>query len=340
MQIRDRSDAGTARSCDDADNALAYRMRSPAPAEPLQPTARFVRAALIGLVSVLMGCAKAGDGTESALRLQHDSVPVLVGAGDIADCMSDGADRTAALLDSIRGTVFVAGDAGYASKFNPNPIATCYDATWGRHRARTRPSPGNHDYERGGPDRYFDYFGERAGPHGLGYYSYDLGSWHVIALNTLLPNYAGTPQDVWLRGDLAAHLGHCTVAYMHHPRFSSGPHGERDRLIPIWTTLARYGVSVVVAGHDHLYERFAPLDSAGTLDSARGMRQFVVGTGGAMRYVFQAILPGSEAHDANSFGLLKLTLLPDRYRWEFIPVDSSGFRDRGESPCHATHTPA
>ena len=284
-----------------------------------------------------LGCVRVRDRADDTVQLAADSVPVLVGAGDVADCSTDGAYFTAQLLDSIHGTVFVAGDAGYATKKNPNPLATCYAYTWGRHRARTRPTPGNHDYSDGGPDRYFDYFGDRAGPRGAGYYSYDLGTWHVLAINTTVASDSSSPQGVWLRKDLDAHLGRCTVAYMHHPRFSSGPHTERAQLIPLWKTFAQYGVSVVIAGHDHIYERFVPFDADGKPDSVNGVRQFVAGTGGADRYSLTDLLPGSEAHSSDAFGVLKLSLLAGRYQWEFIPVERDGYRDRGESPCHGTH---
>ncbi len=288
------------------------------------------------LCLVVSGCARPKDHADTA-QLAADSAPVLVGAGDVADCRTDGAYFTALLLDSIRGTVFVAGDVGYATKKNPNPLVTCYEATWGRHRARTRPAPGNHDYSDGGPNRYFDYFGDRAGPRPDGYYSYDLGSWHVLALNTAIAIDSGSAQDRWIRQDLDAHLGRCTVAYMHHPRFSSGPHTEQGRIAHLWRVFGRYGVSVAIAGHDHIYERFAPLDAEGHPDSVNGTRQFVAGTGGAERYSFRDIVPGSEAHSGDAYGLLKLTLLPGRYQWEFIPVERDGFRDRGESACRVTH---
>lgn len=283
-----------------------------------------------------LGCARVADRADTG-RVAADTVPVLVGAGDVADCRTDGAYFTAQLLDSIRGTVFVAGDVGYATRKNPNPLLTCYAATWGRHLARTRPAPGNHDYSDGGPDRYFDYFGERAGPRPAGYYSYDLGTWHVLALNTAIRIDSGSAQDAWIHEDLDTHLGRCTVAYMHHPRFSSGPHTEQGRVAYLWKVFAKYGVSVAIAGHDHIYERFAPLDGDGKADSVNGIRQFVAGTGGAERYTFRDILPGSETHSGDAYGLLKLTLLPGHYQWEFIPVEQDGYRDRGESPCHVTH---
>ena len=269
--------------------------------------------------------------------MQGDSVPTLVGAGDIADCGSDGAIRTAGMLDSIRGTVFIAGDVAYVTKENPHPFVTCFDPAWGRHRARIRPSVGNHEYSAEGPNAYFDYFGAQAGPRPGGYYSYELGTWHVIALNTNIAADAGSAQQSWLQSDLDAHLGTCTVAYMHHPRFSSGSHAEREKLIPIWRTLARHGVTFVVAGHDHLYERFAPLDTNGVPDSLYGIRQFVVGTGGAHRSSIGTVLPGSEVHSTDTFGLIRFSLLDGRYRWAFMPVKKHGFTDQGESTCRLTH---
>ncbi|MEP6990881.1 MAG: metallophosphoesterase [bacterium] len=265
----------------------------------------------------------------------NDSIAILVGAGDVADCRTDGAPRTARLLDSVPGTIFIAGDVAYRSRRDPHPLRTCFDPAWGRHLARIRPAPGNHEYTDGDASEYFEYFGDRAGAAPGGYYSYDLGRWHVIALNTNITIDAGSPEVAWLRSDLAAHLGRCTVAYMHHPRYSSGPHSGHALVRPIWDVLVRYGVSIAIAGHDHLYERFTPMDAAGTADSA-GVRQFVVGTGGARRYAVGALQPGSEAQSSDTFGLLELTLLPDRYRWTFLPADAGAFRDAGESPCHAT----
>lgn len=297
---------------------------------------------VIGVAVLLSVAAAACSRTDVnrdsvALSMLSDTVPVLIGAGDIADCKSDGAERTAQLLDSVRGTIFIAGDVAYASRKLAQPFITCFDPAWGRHRARIRPALGNHEYKDEGPGTYFDYFGDRAGPRPGGYYSYDLGTWHVIALNTNIPIDSGSTQDTWLRADLDTHLGRCTVAYMHHPRFSSGPHDERAMLIPLWRTLASYGVSVVIAGHDHLYERFPLLDPDGNRDAARGIRQFVVGTGGASLSKRKMVSSGSEAQASDTYGLLKLSLLPDRYRWEFIPVHANGFSDRGESPCRPTH---
>ena len=290
------------------------------------------------LAVLLSACRHTGSNRDSvALSMRSDTVPVLIGAGDVADCRSDGAARTALLLDSIRGTIFIAGDVAYQTKGNPRPFLTCFDPAWGRHRARIRPALGNHDYGDDSASAYFDYFGDAAGPRPSGYYSYDLGRWHVIALNTNIAIDDGSAQALWLRGDLTANAGRCTIAYMHHPRFSSGPHTEREALVPLWRILSGRGVSVAVAGHDHIYERFAPLNAAGVADTVNGVRQFVVGTGGAHRYEIGSLLPGSEAHSSEAFGLLKLTLLPDRYRWSFVPVDANALHDEGESTCRPTH---
>ena len=293
---------------------------------------------VLALSAMVSACGRSEANRDSrALSMQSDTVPVLVGAGDVADCRSDGAARTSLLLDSIRGTVFIAGDVAYQTKRNPSPFLTCFDPAWGRHRARIRPALGNHDYGDDSARAYFSYFGDRAGPRPGGYYSYELGRWHVIALNTNIAIDDSSAQAKWLRADLAASTGRCAIAYMHHPRFSSGPHTEREVLIPLWRIFARWGVNVVVAGHDHIYERFVPLDADGVPDAANGVRQFVVGTGGAHSYEIDTLLPGSEAHSSKTYGLLKLTLLPDRYRWAFIPVDATATHDEGESPCHPTH---
>ncbi|MEO7455981.1 MAG: metallophosphoesterase [Gemmatimonadaceae bacterium] len=267
-------------------------------------------------------------------EMLRDTVPVLVGAGDVADCRNGESSQTAAILDTVRGTIFVAGDVAYPTKKVRDPLHQCYAPNWGRHLARTRPSPGNHEYEFGNADQYFNYFGDLAGPRPGGYYSYELGDWHVVALNTNLASDSASPQGQWLRADLAAHAGHCAVAYMHHPRFSSGPHSERERIAPLWNMLVGYGVSVVIAGHDHIYERFSPLDTAGNPDMERGARQFVAGTGGADNYEIKDILPGSGVQSGTAHGVLKLMLFTDHYRWDFIPVDADGFRDSGSSVCH------
>jgi hypothetical protein len=258
---------------------------------------------------------------------------VLVGAGDIADCNTEADEATALLLDSIAGTVFTAGDNVYPNG-TASQFATCYDSTWGRHRSRTRPSPGNHDYNTSGAAPYYAYFGDAAGPAGRGYYSYDLGAWHVVSLNSNVAMTVGSAQEQWLRGDLAASTARCTLAYWHHPRFSSGSHGNSTAPAPLWQALEEAGADVVLVGHDHNYQRFAPQTAAGVRDDARGIREFVVGTGGRGLYDFATPIANTEAFSTDTHGVLKLTLYADWYAWEFIPVAGGTFRDSGVGTCH------
>ena len=258
---------------------------------------------------------------------------VLVGAGDIAKCeILGGAVATARLLDGIPGTVFTVGDNAYDDG-TAEQFKKCYGPTWGRHRDRTRPSPGNHDYHTEGAKPYYDYFGELAGPHGRGYYSYDLGSWHIISLDSYVGTERGSSQLQWLKEDLAANKVDCILAYWHIPLFSSGPHGGDAKVKEMWKLLYAAGVDVVVNGHDHDYERFAPVDPDGKADAARGIRQFVVGTGGGGVYKFKKPARHSEVRDNTTYGVLKLTLGPGRYGWEFVPTQAQGFTDTGTGVC-------
>lgn len=257
----------------------------------------------------------------------------LVGAGDIASCSRDGDEATASLLDNISGTVFTTGDNVYPDG-TAEEFADCYGPSWGRHVERTRPSPGNHDYHTAEAAGYFEYFGSMAGEPGEGYYSYDLGAWHIIVLNSNIPVETGSAQEQWLRTDLASHLVACTLAYWHHPRFSSGTvHGSDPSMQPLWQALYDNGADVVLAGHEHNYERFAPQDPHGTADPAGGIRQFVVGTGGRSLYPFGAPIANSEARNNDTYGVLKLTLHPSSYTWEFIPEAGKTFKDSGDASC-------
>jgi hypothetical protein len=264
---------------------------------------------------------------------------VLVGAGDITRCAHlEGAEAVAKLLDNIPGTVFTAGDnsndSGLASEY-----ANCFGPTWGRHLGRIRPAVGNHDYTTPGAPYYYQYFGAAAGDPKKGYYSYNLGSWHILVLNSNCRQIggceAGSPEEQWIRADLAAHPTACTLAYWHHPRFSSGQHGDNALLQPFWQALYDHGVDVVVNGHDHDYERFAPQDPSGNLDPVRGIREFVSGTGGAGPHVAAATIdPNSEVLNDKTLGVLKLTLHPKSYDWEFVPVAGKTFTDSGSGSCH------
>ena len=270
--------------------------------------------------------------------------PVFVGAGDIASCSSSGDEATAALLDAIPGTVFTLGDNAYESG-TATEFANCYDPSWGRHKARTFPAPGNHDYFTLNASGYFSYFGAAAGDPTKGYYSYDLGTWRIIVINSncavVEGCYVGSPQEQWLRADLAAHPTACTLAYWHHPRFSSGStHGSSTEMQPIWQALYEAGADVVLSGHEHNYERFAPQDPNGNLDTVHGIREFVVGTGGASHYAFGTMLPNTEVRNSDTYGVLKLTLHPGSYDWQFVPEAGKTFTDSGSALCVASGTSA
>jgi hypothetical protein len=264
--------------------------------------------------------------------------PVLVGAGDIAVCGASGDEDTAALLDGIAGTVFTAGDNAYESG-TARDFSQCYDSSWGRHRARTRPAPGNHDWETDHLAGYFGYFGAAAqGTGGSSWYSYDLGTWHVIVLDSMCDKVGGcdpaSPQGDWLAKDLATSNAACTLAIFHHPRFTSGEHGDLKTMDAFWRPLHAAGVDVIVNGHDHDYERFAPQDPDGKADTARGIREFVVGTGGAQLRGFVRTAPNSEVRLSNGYGVLEFTLHEGSYDAEFIAAGSD-FRDRGTGQrCH------
>jgi Calcineurin-like phosphoesterase len=272
--------------------------------------------------------------TSAVFIVSAASSVVFVGAGDIADCSSSGDEATAALLDNIAGSVFTLGDNAYSSG-TPTEFSSCYDPTWGRHKSRTYPSPGNHDYNTSGAAGYFGYFGAAAGPSGRGYYSFDLGSWHIISLNSEVSMSAGSAQEQWLRADLAASTKQCTLAYWHKPRFSSGTsHGSLVDAQPLWQALYDYGAEIVMSGHDHEYERFAPQTPSGAPDAARGIREFVVGTGGRNHDAIGTPIQNSEASNDNTFGVLKLTLGSGTYSWQFVPVAGSSFTDSGSGTCH------
>ncbi len=266
---------------------------------------------------------------------------VLVGAGDIAGCPAlDGAAATAKLIEQIP-----AYDRGTTEEFSK-----CYDSTWGKFKDRTRPVPGNHEYYSQEGKSYFAYWGERAGPTGKGYYSFDLGSWHIVALNTNCdaPGVggcaAGSPQEQWLKKDLAAHPHSCVAAYGHHALFSSGilkKHALHPELRDLWRDLYTAHASLIFAGHEHSYERFAPQDPDGRLDEPNGIREIVAGTGGKSHDPLGLPVANSEVRNADSFGVLKLTLSPGKYAWEFIPVNGEeGFHDAGEGTCQAAGTKA
>jgi acid phosphatase type 7 len=256
---------------------------------------------------------------------------VMVGAGDIARCGVGDAEATAKLLDRIPGTVFTLGDnvqdQGAAEEYEK-----CFEPTWGRHRSRMLPTVGNHDWFGGHGRPYFSYFGAIAGPAGLGYYATTVGAWHVISLNSEISAGSGSPQYEWLKAQLAMSTAACTVAMWHRPLFTSGPNDPAVHMRDAWRLLNQQGAELVLSGHNHQYERFAPQDADGRPDP-RGMRQFVVGTGGYTLYGRTRAQANSEAFHSDAWGVLKLTLKSASYTWEFVPVAGQSFRDSGSGTC-------
>jgi acid phosphatase type 7 len=266
----------------------------------------------------------------------------LVAAGDIASCVSAGDAATAALVALSPGTVATMGDNAYDGG-TARQFTNCYGPTWGQFKDRTRPAVGNHEY--GTPDAagHFRYFGAAAGPAGKGWYSYDLGDWHVIVLNSNCSRVAcgpGSEQEQWLRADLAAGTHQCTLAYWHHPRFSSDArHGNDTGVAPFWDALYEYGADLVLGGHAHVYERFRPQDPLGRHDPDYGIQQITVGTGGRNHYAFGGVQGHSLVRNADTFGVLHLTLRAGSYDWRFLPEAGKTFTDSGTSTCHGRPGP-
>ena len=285
----------------------------------------------------------------AALPAAAQAAPLTVyAAGDIADCRyssaaNSGAAETAAIIakGDPDALVLTLGDHTYPSGAHAE-FRDCYGPTWGKFRARTRPTPGNHEYQNGRADGYYDYFGELAGPRGRGYYSFDRAGWRFIALNSHLKPEEHQRQLVWLKDDLARHPARCTLAYWHAPMYSSGGHAPSTRMQDVWRALHAAGVELVLSGHDHDYERLAPMDADARPDPARGVRQFVVGTGGAYLTPFLWIHEQSEARMNWRLGVLKLVLKENSYEWTLLPVEpktepehpQQEASDSGAANCH------
>jgi hypothetical protein len=301
--------------------------------------------AVFSLAFFLAGSSASAD--DIAVPLQP---PLLSGkgisvyaAGDIADCSilppeysfaGETAELIAArLADDSEAVVLTLGDNAYPDG-TPADFADCYEPTWGRLKARTYPSLGNHDYTMPEAVGYFSYFGAMAGPAGRGYYSFNVGNWHVISLNSNLNPAEHKDQLEWLNADLQSNPTACMLAYWHHPLYSSGENGNNPKMADVWAVLHVANADLVLVAHDHNYERFAPLDANGQRNDQFGIRQFVVGTGGAWLRRVRPGTPNSEASDSLTFGVLKLVLKDNGYEWEFLPTANGRFTDQGAAFCH------
>ena len=278
-------------------------------------------------------------------------IPTIAAAGDIACDPTNGSFRAGAgtanachmqaTADLISAhpvnAVLPLGDNQYWDGAGWKYLAS-YAKSWGRFLPITYPAAGNHEYLTHGARGFSSYFGSRAPDAGPGYGSFDLGAWHIIVLNSNCSAVGGcgvgSKQEQWLRQDLAASTALCTLAYWHHPRFSSGHHGNNDQYDAFWRDLYAASADVVLNGHDHDYERFAPQDPNGVASSNLGIREFVVGTGGANHTHFHTIRANSEVRNDDTFGVLELTLLPIGYQWQFYPEPGKSFSDSGTALCH------
>lgn len=315
-------------------------------------TGKLVRS--LSAILLLLGAALGMAETVSSSPLgdeESSTGSVVVAVGDIAcsphdENFNQGAGSsvrcrqasTVQLAASMSPTaVLLLGDNQYERGELEN-YWQVFDATWGALRGIERPAAGNHEYETINADGYYAYFGSAAGTAGEGYYGSSLPGWHLLALNSNCSRVggcnAGSPQERWLRSELAAHPDECLLAYWHEPRFSSGPHGSNATYAPLWRALYDYRAAVVLNGHDHVYERFAPQNPSGAADD-NGTRAFTVGTGGYSLYRFGKPLATSEARINRQFGVLKLTLRTGSYDWAFIGIDDAGVLDSGSAACHA-----
>jgi hypothetical protein len=262
----------------------------------------------------------------------------LVGAGDIAGCDFKADRKTARLVGKIPGTIFTLGDNVYPEGTSAQ-FRNCYDPTWGKYKKRTKPTAGDQDYKTSGAKPYFDYFGWRAGKPSRGYYSYDRGTWHIVALNSNCEEVGGcdwkSAQGRWLRRDLANHRTRCTLAYFQHPLYASGSGYDSPKVKPLWHILYNQHADVILSGHAHRYERLARITPSGERSLARGIRQFIVGTGGAPGGTQHGPdEPRVQAKNIGAPGVLKLKLGSGYYHWKFVPVGGRNYTDSGRGRCH------
>ena len=304
------------------------------------PNHRYTTSRAIREQMLALGWRPEGVGIGVIACVPSQSGVAVVAAGDIGQCFgrpaaNSGPARTAALVKPTDALVLTAGDNVYENG-TAEEFATCFDPTWGAFKDRIHPAPGNHDYNTPGAGPYFDYFGAKAGPDRRGWYSFDHGGWHFIMLNGVADVARGSEQYRWVEADLAqSRDAPCTIAALHYPAFNSGAvYGSVPAMLPMFALLQEGGVEIVLSGHEHIYERFAPQRADGTADSARGLRQFVVGTGGHELNAFGTPLPNSEFRYNASWGVLRLRLLDGSYGWQFVPVGGSAPVDAGAASCH------
>ncbi|MCH8619226.1 metallophosphoesterase [Undibacterium sp. TS12] len=302
-------------------------------------------ALLLSAASPLVSAAENGKATSKKITPATPAIPAVTvyAAGDIADCRKKPpaesmAARTATLIATglskdASARAITLGDNTYPVG-KPDEFNKCYEPTWGQFKDRTLPSPGNHDYAMPKALGYYNYFGDLAGPERRGYYASQLGKWLVLSLNSNLDPQQMQVQLNWLKEELAKNKQNCTLAFWHHPVFSSGGHGNNDNMQAAWKMLAAAKADIVLTSHDHDYERFAPLDANGDRDDKRGIRSFVVGTGGAKLTPMFLPRGNTEIRDNSTHGVLKLSLAEKSYEWEFLPVPGGSFTDKGKDVCH------
>ena len=310
---------------------------------------------VVGAVLLIAACKPAENVTPPeahapASLVALSGAALFIGAGDIGVCGSRGDERTAQLVDSVLKAdsaagvptaAFTLGDNAYPSGLDRD-FVRCFNSSWGDPKKRImkvlRPSIGNHDHQSARGAAYYRYFGARAGPAFKGYYSYDLGDWHAVVINSQMIVTGSraeiAQQEEWLKNDLRNRSKRCTVAYFHHPLFSSGAHGPNRAMGPLWKILSEGGVDLVLNGHEHHYERFLPMNAAGAVDSVNGMEEIIVGTGGGgLTGIRSRPQAGSARRIQGHWGVLIATLGAEEYRTAFLDVNGEVWDPSGRK-CH------